>query len=468
MDHEALSEVLAIGETVNVEFKRCGQQPERDVFESVCSFANTFGGSIFLGVEDDGTVSGINASNLLAIKRNLINVVHNPKLFDSPVAFEFEDLEWEGKSLIRIWVPPSSNMHRFKDDIYERMEDSDVVVRSASHLAEICIRKQGVYTEQRVYKHVGPGDLRLGMLEDIRERAVHKQSDHEWARLGDESLLKSAGLLGKDFSTGDEGFNLAAVLLLGKDEVIRSVCPPYKTDAIWCIDPDSRYDDRLDVRCNLVEAYDLLTGFCRKHMPDRFALDGDESVSLRDIIVREVVANCLIHREFTSPYPARIVINGNTLRTQNASRAMFAGPITPEGFSPLPKNPIISSFFSAIGLAEELGSGTRNLFKYSPRYSGKRPELMEGTVFTASVPVYRPTDQPASMASDAPSSSNLAAEIASLVSQRGSLTVSEAVRAGYPRRTAQRALSKLVDEGVIAPVGNGRARRYVPAGQHVT
>ena len=74
MDHEALSEVLAIGETVNVEFKRCGQQPERDVFESVCSFANTFGGSIFLGVEDDGTVSGINASNLLAIKRNLINL----------------------------------------------------------------------------------------------------------------------------------------------------------------------------------------------------------------------------------------------------------------------------------------------------------------------------------------------------------------------------------------------------------
>lgn len=119
MDHEALSEVLAIGETVNVEFKRCGQQPERDVFESVCSFANTFGGSIFLGVEDDGTVSGINASNLLAIKRNLINVVHNPKLFDSPVAFEFEDLEWEGKSLIRIfYVRPSWIRHHAASSQY--------------------------------------------------------------------------------------------------------------------------------------------------------------------------------------------------------------------------------------------------------------------------------------------------------------------------------------------------------------
>jgi len=50
MNPEAFSEVLAIGETVNVEFKRCGQQPERDTFESVCSLANTFGGSVYLPV----------------------------------------------------------------------------------------------------------------------------------------------------------------------------------------------------------------------------------------------------------------------------------------------------------------------------------------------------------------------------------------------------------------------------------
>ena len=463
MKPETFSEVLAIGETVDVEFKRCGQQPARDTFESVCSFANTFGGSIYLGVEDDGAVSGVNPDNLLAIKRNVVNVVNNPKLFDSPVSFEFERIDFEGKVVLRLWVPPSPNMHRFKGDIYERIEDSDVTVRSASRLAEICIRKQGLYTEQRVYKHVAPGDLKLELLDSIRERAAHKQPDHEWARMGDEALLKSAGLLGKDFSTGDEGFNLAAVLLLGRDEVIRSVCPPYKTDAIWRVDSDSRYDDRAVVRCNLVEAYDLLADFCRKHMPDRFALEGDRSVSLRDSIVREVVANCLIHREFTSPYPARIVIDADVLRTENASRAMFTGPITPQGFSPLPKNPLISSFFSAIGLAEELGSGTRNLFKYSPRYSGKEPELVEGTVFTATVPVYRPSGAAAAEAPEAPSATDVAAEIAGLVASRGSLTVSEAVEAGYPRRTAQRALAKLVDEHRIVPVGNGRSRKYLPA-----
>lgn len=190
------------------------------------------------------------------------------------------------------------------------------------------------------------------------------------------------------------------------------MCPPYKTDAIWRIDPGSRYDDRLDVRCNLVEAYDLLASFYRKHMPDRFALDGDGSVSLRDAIVREVVVNRLVHREFTSPYPVRIVIDGETLRTGNASRALFARPITQEGFGLLPKNPVISFFSSAIGLAEELGSGTRNLFEYSPRYSRRTPQLMEETVFTASIPLYRPS---AGRHGDASAvAPNVAAEIASL------------------------------------------------------
>lgn len=89
--------------------------------------------------------------------------MNNPKLFDSPIAFEFESLEWERKPILRIWVPPSPNMHRFKGDIFERIEDSDVVVRSASRLAKICIRKQGLYTEQRVYKHIAMDDLKFLM-----------------------------------------------------------------------------------------------------------------------------------------------------------------------------------------------------------------------------------------------------------------------------------------------------------------
>ena len=58
-----------------------------------------------------------------------------------------------------------------------------------------------------------------------------------------------------------------------------------------------------------------------------------------------------------------------------------------DNFEPTPKNPTIADFFHQIGRADELGSGTRNLTKYSAMYSGKAPTLTEGDVFFAQVPV---------------------------------------------------------------------------------
>lgn len=44
MNHETLRSILKIGETVAVEFKRCGNGIESDTYETVCSFLNRFGG----------------------------------------------------------------------------------------------------------------------------------------------------------------------------------------------------------------------------------------------------------------------------------------------------------------------------------------------------------------------------------------------------------------------------------------
>lgn len=72
---------------------------------------------------------------------------------------------------------------------------------------------------------------------------------------------------------------------------------------------------------------------------------------------------------------------------ENASRASKQGIITPENLEPNPKNPIISSFFRNIGRADRLGSGVRNLYKYSKYYSGAEPTFMEGDVFRIIVPL---------------------------------------------------------------------------------
>ena len=87
-----------------------------------------------------------------------------------------------------------------------------------------------------------------------------------------------------------------------------------------------------------------------------------------------------------SPHIARIVIDRRGIRTTNASRALFAGPVTLESLDPMPKNPIIANFFTQMGRSEELGSGTRNLYRYSRLYTGRDPVLEDGDRFTAFVP----------------------------------------------------------------------------------
>lgn len=59
------------------------------------------------------------------------------------------------------------------------------------------------------------------------------------------------------------------------------------------------YDDRLIIECNLIQAYDSIMQFIVKHMPEIPFIDGTLRLPLRDVIMREVVLNMLIHREYS-------------------------------------------------------------------------------------------------------------------------------------------------------------------------
>ena len=56
-----------------------------------------------------------------------------------------------------------------------------------------------------------------------------------------------------------------------------------------------------------------------------------------------MIANTLIHREFTSSYTAKFVIEKDRMYTENANRSSGDGIITPDNMEPNPKNPISSN-----------------------------------------------------------------------------------------------------------------------------
>ncbi len=373
MDLKEFQSILTIGETVAVEFKRCGNGIESDTYETVCSFLNRFGGDIFMGVLDDGTVVGVPEK-----------AAPDMTIYLAPEVIKDE----QGHSIIHVHIPPSAEVHSYKKVVYDRVDDADVKVTATSQIAAMYIRKQNIFTEKKVYPFVTMDDLRLDLLPRIRQMAMtHAGGKHPWEHLGDQELLQSAGLYGMDISTGEKGYNLAAIMLLGKDHIILNACPAYETDALVRKVNVDRYDDREIVRTNLIESFDLLMEFARKHLLDKFFLENEVNVSLRNILAREMIGNTLMHREFTSTYAAKFVIEKDKMYVENASRASKQGVITPENLEPNPKNPIISSFFRNIGRADRLGSGVRNLYKYSKYYSGAEPSFMEGDVFRIVVPL---------------------------------------------------------------------------------
>ena len=386
MEQERFKEILEIGETIRVEFKRCGNGIESDTYETVCSFLNRFGGDIFLGVTDSGRVVGVPENSVSSIIKNFISCVSNPDLITPTVYLEPRPLHYEGKTVIHIHINPSAEVHSYKKEIFDRVDDADVHVTGTSQIAMMYIRKQSIFTERKVFPHIKVEDLRLDLLPTIRRMAVNSANGrHIWQKTDDMELLRSAGLFGTNHETGRHGLNLAAILLLGRDDVIKDVAPAYETDALLRRINIDRYDDREIVCTNLVESYDLLMEFAQKHLPDPFYLENEQRISLRGVICREMVSNILIHREFSSSYPAKFVIENNRIYTENANRASWSGEITLENFEPNPKNPIIASFFRNIGLADKLGSGVRNIFKYAKYYQGGHPHFFEQDVFRTSV-----------------------------------------------------------------------------------
>lgn len=82
----------------------------------------------------------------------------------------------------------------------------------------------------------------------------------------------------------------------------------HKTDAIFRVFNTDRYDDRDVVLTNLLDSYDRLITFGKKHLNNLYTMDGIISVSSRDKILREIVSNLLAHRDFSNAYVAKLII----------------------------------------------------------------------------------------------------------------------------------------------------------------
>ena len=283
-----------------------------------------------------------------------------------------------------------TQLRRLNGRIWDRTHEGDIDITDNAELVyKMYARKQSTFFVNKVYSNLGLEFLNLELIQKAKKMAVSRVDDHVWTNMSEEEILRSSGLILTDPDTGKEGITLAAILLFGKDNTIMSVLPQYKTDAIYRVKNIDRYDDREVIITNLIDSYRKLMEFGKKHLNDSFVLDGDQNVSARDKILREIISNILAHRDYSNAYTAQFVIEKDRMFTRNSNLPHGHGELQLNKFEPFPKNPPISKVFREIGYADELGSGMRNTNKYTKLYSGGTPIFIEDNIFEIIIPMER-------------------------------------------------------------------------------
>ena len=391
---EILNNIIKNGEKIDTEFKLAYNKLPKNLFETICAFLNRFGGNIILGVDDEKNIIGVEKEFIVQMKKDFATLCNNPQKIYPTIYLQIDDYEIDGKTILYINVPDSSEVHRCNGRIFDRNQDGDFDITDNTYLVSgMYIRKRDIHVEDKIYPTIQMEELNYNVFETARGLIQIKNKNHPWLHMSNEEIVKSAGLYRKDEETGKEGLTLAAILLFGKDETIMSCLSHFKTDAIYRNENMERYDDRDVIITNLIDSYTRLMNFVRKHTNDKFYLNEETHLEgVRDEIAREICVNLLIHRELSDGTTSRIIITKDNIYTENPSRAKLRGFININNYVPYSKNPRIAKVFREIGLADELGSGVRNITKYTRIYSGKNPILEDGDIFRVVIPLNKAQD----------------------------------------------------------------------------
>lgn len=388
MTIDEIKKLIQNGEKIDVEFKESRNALTKDVFDTVCSFNNRNGGHILLGVNDKRDIVGVSEDKVDKVIKEFTTSINNSQKMYPPLYLLPEVFEIDSKKVIYIRVPEGYQVCRHNGRIWDRSYEGDINITDHAELVyKLYARKQGSYFVNKVYPNLDIDFLDASVIAKAKRMAVARNKNHVWENMSDEELLRSANLILTDPETKLEGITLAAILLFGKDNSIMSVLPQHKTDAIFRVENKDRYDDRDVVITNLIDSYDRLIAFGQKHLNDLFVLDGIVNVNARDRILREIVSNTLAHRDYSSGFPAKMIIDDEKITIENSNLAHGMGALDLQKFEPFPKNPAISKVFREIGLADELGSGMRNTYKYTRLYSGAFPLFEEGNIFRTIIPL---------------------------------------------------------------------------------
>jgi ATP-dependent DNA helicase RecG len=371
-----LDTVIEQGETLTVEFKSdktC--LSDRELVAAVVALANTEGGDLYLGIEDDGTVSGLHAnhSDTTGLSAMISNRT-NPS-----ISVRVEILEYEGMQIARIRVPKSRQLISTSEGLLQRRR-----LLANGKPASVPFYPHEFIQRQSILGLTDPSAVALPSLsiadlnplerQRLRDAIRRYGGDSSLLPLGDEELDGALGLV-----TTVENVRcptLAGVLMIGREDVLRQHVPAHEIAFQVLEGTEVRVNEFL--RKPLLHAFEEIERLFTVRIMEKEVQIGLFRVPIPNFerrAFREALINALVHRDYSRLGAVHIRIDDDGLSISNPGG--FVEGVTLDNLlvtEPRPRNPLLADISKRIGLAERTGRGIDRIFEGLLRYGRPAPD----------------------------------------------------------------------------------------------
>jgi ATP-dependent DNA helicase RecG len=462
-------ELIKQGESLVLEFKSdLKSLPDRELVAAVVALANTEGGDLLLGVEDDGTVTGLhhNHRNLIGLPSLIANKT-NPA-----ISVKVEGCEVQGHTIARISVPKSRQLVSTSEGLLQRRRlKLDGTPEAVPFYPHEFIQRQST---------LGLMDPSAMPMEELEADQLDPLQRHRIRNAikkygGEQSLLKLAdeeldGALGLSREVnGKRHPTMTGLLLLGTEDLLRVHVPAHEV-AFQVL-------QGTDVRVNefyhkpLVEAFEEVELLFKARVEEEEIQVGLFRVPVPNYdrrAFREAFVNALVHRDFSRLGAVHVKITDDGLSISNPGG--FVEGVSLDNLlvaDPRSRNPLLADVIKRIGLAERTGRGIDRIFEGMLRYGRPAPDYSMSNEFTVSVQMVNAAadlDFLKMVIEQEEKLGNMPIDsliILSRLKEERRLTTSDLAPSVQKSEANVRAtLERLVETGFLEPHGTGRGRTY--------
>ena len=396
--------------------------------KTVSAYSNFYGGEIVFGVNDDGSVCGIDNPDQVCLDiENRINDSISPKP-------DFEiDID-DSKKIIRLIVREGEDKpYLYKGKAYRRSDTASIEVDQAE-LKELVLQGSNLYFEELP---CGKDDL---LFQELSAKLM-KNLD---IKVVSEDILRTLGLF-----TKDKKFNNAAALLSDENDF-------YGIDIARFGNSINEIMDRETIsKASVLKQYDAALNMIKRYYQyeEISEIERKKVDLVPEIAYREAIANALIYRDWSINSHIRISLFSDKIEIKSPGglpRGITAEEYMKGDISCL-RNPILGNVFFRLHYIEMFGTGVRRiLLAYKDAKIKPKFEITDN-VISVILPV---TEDQYHVTNDE-------AKVMSALENGEQLSSSEIAKVtGYTKSKVLRLIEHLKEKDYIKIIGNGRGTKY--------